>query len=159
MGLRHGAPNGFDLLYLVIQEPSRPLDHLVLWTRVSRYWSYLRSDGEWRKPDVDDVQLRVGAVGQVDGRKEGQLGLLGTVGGQKDLRWEDAHLLLLLCTLANPTLQGLSSTPSRPKCLTRVMLTQTAVEEEAVPNSLLLLFFTHYQDRTMRAADDTVGNA
>ena len=79
-------------------------------------------------PDVDDVQLGAGPIGQVHSRKEGQLGLLGAVGGQKDLRWEDAHLLLLLCSMADPALQGLSSTPSPPKGLTRVMLAQTAVE-------------------------------
>src|SRR5215207_6504044 len=39
------------------------------------------------------VQLRVGAIGQIDGGGAGQLRFLGSVGGQQDLGGEDAHLL------------------------------------------------------------------
>ena len=46
--------------------------------------------------DVNDVQLRVGAVGQVGSGGCGQLGLPGAVGGQKDLGGEYTHWANLL---------------------------------------------------------------
>src|SRR5215207_10987736 len=39
------------------------------------------------------VQLRVGALSQIDGGGAGQLRVPGAVGGQQDLGREDAHLL------------------------------------------------------------------
>src|SRR5215211_6036753 len=45
----------------------------------------------WR--NSHHVQLRVGAVSQIDGGGAGQLGLSGAVGGQQDRGREDAHLL------------------------------------------------------------------
>ena len=45
---------------------------------------------------MDDVQLRVGAVGQIGSGGCGQLGLPGAVGGQKDLGGEYTHWANLL---------------------------------------------------------------
>src|SRR5215218_582995 len=46
--------------------------------------------------DVDDVQLGVGAISQINGSEERQLGVLGAVGGKKYLRRKDTQFSLLV---------------------------------------------------------------
>src|SRR5215207_1947149 len=58
------------------------------------------------------VQLRVGAVSQIDGGSAGQLRVPGSVGGQQDLGGEDAHLLASFPS-------AVRSLISSPRCYTQ----------------------------------------
>src|ERR671911_2143256 len=97
MKLCHAASSSSYLLCLSFQQPMRfPIKMLLFFFHciLHHSWAYVVA-GVMRRysgANMNDMQLRVGSVGQISRGLGGQGRLFGTVGGQKDLGREDAHL-------------------------------------------------------------------
>src|SRR5215211_2056687 len=146
VGSGNPHPIFLDLLHLLVQHglglPPEPLGHLLVVNLIS-------PDG-MRTPDGNHMQLRVRAVGQVDGRPESQVRLLRTVSGQKDFRREDTHLLLLYISRAtrfscgNPLFSGASDARSSRAARCRTVSISTSggwdlrIRTQEHPSFLLL---------------------
>src|SRR5215204_2467194 len=94
MKLCHAASSSSYLLCLSFQQHLRfPIKMLSFFFHciLHHSWAYVVA-GVMRRysgANMNDMQLRVGSVGQIS---RGQGRLFGTVGGQQDLGREDAHL-------------------------------------------------------------------
>src|SRR5215217_4579520 len=101
MKLCHAASSSSYLLCLSFEQPLRfpiKMCSFLFLCILHHTWAYVvaRVMRRYSGANMNDMQLRVGSVGQISGGLGGQGRLFGTVGGQKDLGREDAHLLLAI---------------------------------------------------------------
>src|SRR3954454_8843148 len=98
MGLRCTASSNPYLLYLEIQQPlSFLITDLSFFFRctLNHFWAYIKAwlVGRYSGASMNDVQLRVGLIGEISRDAGGEGGLFRAVCCQKDLGREDAHQL------------------------------------------------------------------
>src|SRR5215208_102304 len=96
MKLCHAASSSSYLLCLSFEQPLRfpiKMCSFLFLCILHHTWAYVvaRVMRRYSGANMNDMQLRVGSVGQISGGLGGQGRLFGTVGGQKDLGREDAH--------------------------------------------------------------------